>query len=255
MSKSRSSLSPEVQAVFDRLGYYIRHYPELSTLMGNSNFSIVFSRLLYHEDLRLKRNAAFFAGTDPQLSAECGLGEYEFGRARDLICAPGIALFVKERHGVPPINHYCGNYPRIHAWLTANGYPMGPPAPSPAAAMSPPDSNSLKNHQLKAGKTANQKAEKPASLKNLFEEFSDVDDARVARINAAEELLKAWGIENPTRQRILDRLGNREDIVDVIKGVCESTSQQWAEGVARKREVIKRPAGLIVSRLLNEVEP
>jgi hypothetical protein len=62
-------------------------------------------------------------------------------------------------------------------------------------------------------------------------------------------------IENPMRQRILDHLKRRKDIVEVIRQVCDSTTKQWAFGVNHGREVIKRPAGLIISRLLYETDP
>jgi hypothetical protein len=112
--------SPAIQAIYDCLGYYIRYYPRVALISGNPNFSIVLSRLLYHEGLRLKRHAAFFACTDAQLAAECGLGRYEFLAARDQICAPGLELFTRERHGAPPRNHYRANLERIHAWLVAH---------------------------------------------------------------------------------------------------------------------------------------
>jgi hypothetical protein len=104
-SKSSQTAHQSAHAVFARLGYFIPHFPALSTLTGNAHFSIVFSRLLYHDEYRLRQGAPFFARTDAQLAAECGLGLFEFTQARDLICGPELALFTRERHGVPAINH------------------------------------------------------------------------------------------------------------------------------------------------------
>jgi hypothetical protein len=215
-----AKITPEIQLIFDRLaampgrGYHIRYYPVLSTLSGNPAFSIVLSRLLYHEDLRLHRHAAFFAATDPQLASECGLGEYQFGAARDLICAPGIELFTRTRRGQPPINHYHGNLDRIHAWLTSNGFGQ---IVLPGAA--PPGPSSGKNPELDAGKTANSKEEKPTPLKNLFSinqensvgddgdaPNSDDDDVTYHQLNG---LLKHYQIDQPKRGTIARRLASR----------------------------------------------
>ena len=89
--------------------------------MESTNFSVVFARLLFHEDLRLKSGAATFARTDEQLMAECSLGKHEFFEARNLICGPNLALFDKTLHGLPAINHYRGNHDRIHIWLSQSG--------------------------------------------------------------------------------------------------------------------------------------
>jgi hypothetical protein len=228
------------------MGYYIRHYPRVAAISGNPHFSIVLSRLLYHEDLRLKRHAAFFILSDLQLATECGLGAYQCATARDLICAPGVELFSRERRGMPALNHYHGNLERIYTWLTTEGRA------------------GTEGDSFRVGKNLNQESdfsriksrEKPAPFKNLFKEKSDDDDdARArARVDAAEKVLKDWGIENPSRQCILERLKQREDIVEVIRSICESTSDQWALGVNTRQHAIKRPVGLIISRLLHEVD-
>jgi hypothetical protein len=272
ISISKSKSSQTAHAVFARLGYFLPHFPALATLTGNAHFSVVFSRLLYHDEYRLRQGAPFFARTDAQLADECGLGLFEFTQARDLICGPELALFTKALHGVPAINHYCGNHDRIHAWLTAHGFPPARGAPATAQPPAPalrhaqgdwrqflekPETGCGKNQELDLGKTTNQFREKPDPInKSEKKEKSDDDDARApARIDAAGKLLMEWGVENPMRQRILAHLKYRKDIVEVIRQVCESTCKQWAFGVNHEREIIKRPIGLIISRLLHDTDP
>jgi hypothetical protein len=254
------TMSPQVERIFNKLGYFIPHYPALSGLTGNVHFSIVFSRLLYLEDLRLKSGTDFFARTDQQLANECGLGLYQCALVRDLICGPELALFTRKLHGAPPINHYLANHERIDAWLTSIGLTENPTAESPGHHLDThrqfrekPDDESGKNRSAFAAKNQSRFQEKAASFQKKETENPDVDDdARArARIDAADKVLKDWGIENPNRSRILDHLRSREDIVSIITTVCEATAEQWARGVNNKREIIKRPAGLIISRLLN----
>ena len=80
-------------------------------------------------------------------------------------------------------------------------------------------------------------------------QFDDVDVAREARREAAE-LLERWGIENPVRDELLDRLSVRSDKLAIIYDVCQSTVAQWARRTSGKH-AIHSPTGLIVSRLRN----
>jgi len=209
---------------------------------------------MYHDDLRVKRNAEFFDRTDNQLAAECGLGIDQFARARDLITADGIELFEKTRRGVPAINHYRANYERIHAWLTVHGFgqvelPQGPPG----GASTRPGSSLPKTGKLDTGKPANLFAENQPPLKEFMKEFIDDDDAERAR--SIDSVLNRAGIENPTRLQIVTVWCRQNDGVDVINRVTSVTYDEFLllERTRGGRK-IKSYAGLVVARLRGEYE-
>jgi hypothetical protein len=78
----------------------------------------------------------------------------------------------------------------------------------------------------------------------------DEDDVARAAQREADALLERWGIENPVRDELLDRLSTRQDSLAIIYDVCHGTVAQWARRTGGKH-AIHSPAGLIVSRLRN----
>ena len=72
---------------------------------------------------------------------------------------------------------------------------------------------------------------------------------RAARLEA-DALLERWGVENPTRDELIERLSGRSDRLAIIYDMCHSTVAQWARRTSGKHAILS-PAGLIVSRLRN----
>lgn len=244
------STPPQVQAIHSVFKRHIRYYPALTTAFGgNQNCAIVFAEFLYQDGIRLARKAEFFTLTDPQLSERCGIGTDQTKRARDVICDPGIRLFLKERHGSPPINHYQGQYERIYAWLEING--IGRPD---ITQITDDESNLGETRKLNIGKPANQFGGNPHPLKNLDKKINDDDDARVReRATALESFFIEQNIENPTRNELAKGLSRFEDGLQTAQEICERTIQQAVASTISGNHWMKSGTGMMVSRIRQEI--
>ena len=240
-TNGKPSIPPQIQAIHDVFGRHIRYYPQLTAAFGgNQNCAIVFAEFLYQDGLRLARKAAFFTLTDKQLSERCGIGVDQTMRAREYICGPGILLFLRERHGSPPINHYAAQYERIYAWLEAVG--IGKPKADP--------------EQIKLWETGSLNLAKPQvqtsgnrhSFNNLFS-TNDVDDARLrARAISLDQFLESINIENPTRTELVSGLMHFDDGLAIAKDISERTTEQLLAS-QKGGNWMRSGSGMVVSRI------
>lgn len=234
---NKDTFAPAVQMVFDRLstkGPYIMYYPQIVHAGYSVGFAVVFSRLMYHEHLRLKRNAEFFTLTDDQLAIECGMKRAKLTAARNAICDEGTKLFNKELHGMPPINHYAGNHDRIARWLTLIG------------CDEIKQTNLQEISKLNSRKPANQFAGNRPPLKNSVQELFDVDDAARSRAKSIWQLCDRFGIHGENRLRLIAQLMQFEDGVDIVQFEGDFAVR---EKLNDKSGRIKNATGLQISRM------